>query len=202
MNATIRNYRAGDDAAAYHICMMTGDNGKDGSPFYVEDPDALARIYVGPYLKFSPEFSLMLEDDQGVCGYSLGTLDSREFFDRYEREWRPGLVKQFPDPIGDSAAWTRVQQVHHTYHHPDYFCPEPYAQYPSHLHIDFLSRARGKGYGRKMIEEMLRRLRDAGSPGVHLGMSIVNDPAYAFYLALGFQELTRNDDTIYMGMTL
>jgi ribosomal protein S18 acetylase RimI-like enzyme len=40
-----------------------------------------------------------------------------------------------------------------------------------------------------MMEELLGRLRVRGSPGVHLGMSAVNQNAHRFYLKLGFSEL-------------
>ena len=63
---TIRTARPGDEPGAYHVCLKTGDYGRDGEPFYREDPDALGRIFVGPYLEFEPEFGLVVEDDQGV----------------------------------------------------------------------------------------------------------------------------------------
>jgi ribosomal protein S18 acetylase RimI-like enzyme len=202
-SAIIRDYTAGDESGAYYVCMKTGNFGGDGEPFYRDDPDALGRIYVGPYLKFAPEYSLILEDHLGVAGYALGTLESREFFDRYEREWRPDLCRDFPDPSGDESEWSRVESVYHLYHHPDYTCPEPYALYPSHLHIDLLPRAQGHGYGRAMMEQLMDRLRQSGSPGVHLGMSAVNDRAYGFYRNMGFHELMREGEgtagSIYMG---
>lgn len=202
----IRPARSGDEPGAYHVCLKTGNYGEDGEPFYREDPDALGRIFVGPYLAFEPEFSLILEDEQGICGYALAAPDSRAFYARYEREWRPRLCAQFPDPGGDPATWTRLQQVYHAYHHPDYFCPEPYAVYPAHLHIDLLPRAQGRGYGRRMIEALLDRLRARGVPGVHLGVSVHNPRAGGFYARLGFRELTRvgtgPDACIYMGRAL
>lgn len=205
-DCVIRPAGRGDQAAAYHVCLKTGDHGADGEPFYREDPDALGRIYVGPYLAFEPGLSLVLEDDEGVCGYALGAVDSRRFYDRYEREWRPKLVAEFPAPQGDPGRWTRVQQVHHVYHHPDYFVPEPYDAYPSHLHIDLLPRAQGRGFGRRMLERNLQTLRRLGSPGAHLGVSTLNSRAYGFYERLGFKELTRvgpaNDGCIYMGIRL
>ncbi len=204
-SARIRSCRPGDQAAAYYICLKTGDHGADGEPFYRDDPDALGRIYVGPYLEFEPDLALMLEDDEGVSGYALGAFDSRRFYERYEREWRPRLCREFPAPTGDPKSWSRVEAVYHLYHHPDYTCPEPYDAYPSHLHIDLLARARGRGHGRRMIEELLDRLRQRGSPGVHLGMSAVNESAYAFYRGLGFEELLREgsgeEGSIYMGMS-
>ena len=205
-DATIRPARPGDEAGAYHVCLKTGNFGQDGEPFYREDPDALGRIFVGPYLKFEPELSLILEDAQGICGYALGAFDSRAFYARYEAEWRPDLCARFPLPSGDPRQWTRVQQVHSWYHNADYTIPEPYADYPSHLHIDLLEHAQGQGHGRRMMEHVMDKLRQRGSPGAHLGVSMMNPHAFGFYQRLGFQELLRvgsdNDGCIYMGKSL
>ena len=198
----IRAARPGDEKAVYYVCLKTGDHGKDGEPFYREDPDALGRIFVGPYLKFEPDLSLILEDDEGVCGYALGALDSRTFYARYDREWRPALCARFPEPRGDPGGWTRVQEVHSWYHHPDYYCPEPYESYPSHLHIDLLERARGRGYGRRMLEQVMATLALRGSPGAHLGVSVRNEGAIGFYQQLGFRELVRHEGVVYMGKNL
>ncbi|MGD9723476.1 MAG: GNAT family N-acetyltransferase [Pirellulales bacterium] len=202
-NFTIRRARPGDQAAAYYVCLKTGDHGADGEPFYQDDPDALARIFVGPYLALEPELSLVLEDEEGVCGYALAALDSRAFYARYDRQWRPRLCEQFPRPSGDPAVWTRAQRVHSWYHQPDYFCPEPYAEYPSHMHIDLLERARGQGLGRRMMEQQIATLRQRGSPGGHLAVSVRNAPALGFYARLGFHELARTgtaaDGSVYLG---
>lgn len=203
---TVRPARPGDEAGASYVCLKTGNHGQDGEPLYRDDPDALGRIFVGPYLRLEPELSLVLEDEQGICGYALGALDSRSFYGRYDAEWRPRLCAQFPAPHGDPKHWTPVQRVHHAYHHPDYFCPDPYETYPSHLHIDLLPRAQGQGHGRRMIEQILEMLRRRGSPGAHLGVSLLNSRARPFYAHLGFRELTRTgsgDDTcVYMGLRL
>lgn len=200
----IRPYRAGDEAGANHVCLKTGDHGKDGEPFYRDDPDALGRLFVEPYLAFEPDLALMLEDDQGICGYALGAFDSRRFYHRYETEWRPKLCARFPAPTGDPSTWTRSQMVYSWYHNPDYYCPEPYEAYPAHLHIDLLQRAQGRGYGKRMMEQVMAELRRRGSPGAHLGVSILNKPAPGFYQRLGFRELVRvgteTDGCIYMGI--
>jgi len=204
--AVIRLAQPGDQAGAYHVCLKTGDAGGDGEPVYREDPDALGRLFVGPYLAFEPALSLILEDAQGICGYALAALDSRAFYARYDTEWRPDLCARYPQPAGDPATWTRLQEVYGWYHHPDYFCPEPYEQYPSHLHIDLLPHTQGRGHGRRMMEHLMDRLRERGSPGVHLGMWARNTRAHAFYQRLGFRELTRvgtpETGSIYMGRRL
>jgi ribosomal protein S18 acetylase RimI-like enzyme len=205
-DCTIRLARPGDESGAYHVCLKTGNHGQDGEPFYQEDPDALGRIFVGPYLAYEPDLSFILEDEQGICGYCLGARDSRAFYARYEAGWRPDLCARFPAPKGDPSQWTRVQQVHYCYHHPDYSCPEPYDAFPSHLHIDLLPRAQGRGYGRRMIEQLLGHLRRRGAQGVHLGVSVGNVKALGFYQRLGFRELCRvgsgPDGCIYMGNSL
>ena len=120
-NFRIRAAGADDEAGANYVCLKTGDYGQDGEPLFRDDPDALGRIFVGPYLAFEPELGLILEDDQGICGYAFGSLDSKAFFARYESEWRPQLCAQFPMPDGNPAEWTRAQTVHSWYHHPDYW---------------------------------------------------------------------------------
>ena len=203
---SIRSVRPDDQAAAYYICLKTGDHGRDGEPFYRDDPDALGRIFVGPYMAFEPQLGLILEDEHGICGYAFGCADSRAFYARYESEWRPQLCANFPMPQGDPATWSRAQTVHAWYHEPDYYCPEPYEAYPSHMHIDLLDRAQGLGFGRRMMAEGMDRLRRLGSPGVHLGVSVRNEPAQAFYRKLGFRELIRvgsaTDGVVYMGKAL
>jgi len=202
----IRPASPGDQAGAYHVCLKTGDFGKDGEPFYREDPDALGRIFVGPYLVFEPEYSLILQDKEGICGYAFGALDSKKFYDRYEKKWRPKLCVQFPMPQGEPGQWTRAQTVYSWYHNPDYTMPEPYDEYPSHLHIDLLERAQGRGFGRRMMEMVMDKLRQNGSPGAHLGVSMMNKPAFGFYQKLGFRELLRvgegKDGCIYLGKSL
>lgn len=202
----IRPATPDDERGAYHVCLKTGDHGHDGEPYYQDDPDALGRVFVGPYLAFEPELSLVLEDGHGICGYALGALDSHAFYARYEAEWRPRLCARFPAPQGDPGSWTRVQRVHQSYHYPDYFCPEPYDRYPSHLHIDLLPGAQRRGFGRRMLAQLIDTLRSRGSPGVHFGVSALNRPAFAFYERLGFTELTRvgsgDGGVIYMGRRL
>jgi ribosomal protein S18 acetylase RimI-like enzyme len=203
---TIRSARPSDQAGAYYVCVKTGDHGKDGEPFYREDPDALGRIFVGPYLAYEPELSLILEDKEGICGYAFGAFDSKQFYDRYEREWRQDLIKKFPMPEGEPKSWTRVPTVYSWYHNPDYTLPAPYDEYPSHLHIDLLERAQGRGLGRRMMEMVMGKLRQRGSPGAHLGVSMMNLPAFGFYQKLGFRELLRmgegSEGCIYMGKSL
>ena len=66
--------------------------------------------------------------------------------------------------------------------------------------------ARGLGLGRRMMEQVMDRLRERGSPGAHLGVSVLNTSVLGFYLKLGFHELARvgteTDGCIYLGREL
>ncbi len=205
-DAVIRLARPADRPGAYRVCLLTGNHGDDGEPLYRDDPDALGRIFVGPYLAYEPDLSLVLEDEDGICGYALGAFDSGKFYARYEAEWRPQLCAEFAAPHGDPARWTPLQRVYHAYHRPDYFCPEPRDAYSSHLHVDLLPRAQGRGHGRRMMEQLIDMLERRGSPGVHLGVSELNTRARGFYAHLGFVELARagagEDACVYMGKRL
>ena len=200
----IRKATPNDREAAYWVCLKTGDHGAAGEALFADALDALGRIYVGPYLEFEPELAVVLEDSEGVCGYCLGAMDSRQLYDRYEQEWRPRLAKRYSSPSGAPSRWSPLEQVYHLYHQPDYYCPEPYDQYPSHLHIDLVPRAQGRGLGRRMVDKVISVIEANGSPGVHLGMSAQNDRAYGFYLKLGFEELAPDgsgeNQAIYLGI--
>lgn len=195
----IRRYRPGDEDAAYEVCLKTGDSGQDGTHLFRDDPRALGNIYVGPYLQLEPELAFVLEDAQGVCGYVLGALDSRKFYRAFAEQWLPPLRRQQPEPTGDPATWTPSQRMYHQYYHPDVVCPEPYDQYPSHLHIDLLPRVQGRGLGHDMMQRLLDELAARKTPGVHLGMAPSNARAEKFYKKIGFHELARTSDTLYLG---
>jgi len=197
----IRRAEPRDTDAAYAVCLHTGDNGCDAAHLY-DDPKALGHIYVGPYLKFEPELSFVLEDAQGVCGYVLGAMDSKRFYERYCNKWLPELRARHPVPTGDPARWNRTQQAYHLYYHPEIFWPESYADYASHLHIDLLPRGQGHGLGGQMMKVLLDKMTETGSPGTHLAMAIDNARAERFYKKLRFHELARTADTLYLGKKL
>lgn len=198
----IRPARPGDAPAAYRVCLLTGDSGNDASALHASGPDLLGHIYVGAYLAFEPGLAFLLEDDAGVCGYVLGALRSREFFQRYVTEWLPPLQATIARPTGDPATLAPTDQLRLLIHEPDLYCPEPYAEYPAHLHIDLLPRAQGQGWGRRMMEALLERLRAKDAPGVHLGMHAANTRAAEFYRRMGFHGLVRVGDSVYFGKRL
>jgi len=196
---------ARDRAAVYAICLETGDAGQDATRMY-RDPELLGHLYAGPYLALEPELASVLEDGAGVCGYVIGALDTTAFERRLELEWRPPLRWRYPAPSGEPASWSADQRAIQRLHDPPAPPAEALESHPSHLHINLLPRAQGRGQGRRMIGRLLDQLQERGSPGVHLGVLARNAAAVGFYRALGFVELLRRgegaNEAIYMGKGL
>lgn len=197
----IRPYEPRDLDALYHICLKTGDSGEDATHLYA-DPNVLGHVYAAPYVVLEPELAFVLEDEAGVCGYVIGTLDTATFQARYADEWLPHIREKYQQPTGDPAQFTHEERLIYSFFHPGHDLPPFIDAYPSHLHIDLLPRAQGHGQGRRLMGTLLSALREQGSPGVHLGMGIRNERAYGFYKALGFTELSRNEHAVQFGMKL
>ncbi|BDP41580.1 hypothetical protein DAETH_15490 [Deinococcus aetherius] len=188
----IRPASPADRAALYRICLETADSGADATGLY-RDPLLVGHIYAGPYLEFAPDFAFVLKDGAGVGGYVIGVLDTAAFEERLEREWWPGLRSRYLDPADvPPGERTPDERLAHLLHHPQRADPAVLAGYPSHLHIDLLPGAQGEGHGRRMLERLFTALREAGSPGVHLGVGGRNTRAQGFYRHVGFRELARS----------
>lgn len=189
---TVRRYREGDLADLYRVCLLTGDAGGDASALY-RDPDLLGHVYVGPYAALEPEHAWVLEDRrQQVCGYAVAALDSASFHRRVRASWWPRLRGQVPEAAGAPSSWSAEERLANLLRHPEDAIPAAFRaalrDYPSHLHIDLLPYAQGRGQGSALMRTLLQGLRDDGSPGVHLGVDARNDRALGFYLHLGFRR--------------
>jgi ribosomal protein S18 acetylase RimI-like enzyme len=187
--AEIRAFRPADLDALYGICLATGAGGDDASALY-RNPRLLGHIYAAPYAILSPRSLFVVDDADGVGGYIVGVPDTRDFETRLEAEWWPGLRMLYRDPSDDPrAGWDRDQLMSYKIHHPDRTAEEIVGPYPSHLHINLLSRLRGRGIGRRLMAQWLGTVRDMGSPGAHLAVGAANGRAIRFYRACGFHEL-------------
>ena len=68
---------------------------------------------------------------------------------------------------------------------------------PLDLHIDLRPELQGRGVGRQLIDELLRRLATAGSHGVHLGVDTRNTHAIGFYEHLGFRRHELDEGLLF-----
>lgn len=202
MSFIIRPYQPKDFDAVYEVCLKTADAGQDGTHLF-KDPKAVGHLYAGPYVTLEPSLAFVLEDDLGVCGYVLGALDTKVFRERFVKEWLPPLQQRYPDPQGDETIWTPDEQIYHELHQPWLEIYKALEPYPSHLHIDLLPRAQGRGNGTRMMKTLLEALVKKSSPAVHLGTNPKNERAFIFYKKIGFhviEDAALPKSTIFMGL--
>lgn len=185
----LRPYRPDDRAAMYAVCLQTAATGGDATPLH-RDHSLPGKVWVGPYVEFEPDLAFVLDDGAGVQGYVLGSLDTRAFEARLAAEWMPPLQRlhaadEFEPDTRDAAL---VRLIHQPMVAPVAVVDD----YPSHLHIDLLPRWQGGGWGRRLIDTLLRRLTEQGSPGVFLGVNPENEHAVGFYRHLGFEPVSTH----------
>lgn len=195
----VRKFQEEDRPGLYHICLATGDSGANAVHLY-NQKDMLGEIYVGPYLSFQPDLSFTLIQD-GVAGYALAALDTTSFENTLSNEWWPLILEKYSNRSPENFN-EREKNLFRYIQNPPLRSKEVINQYPSHLHIDLLEKAQGRGIGKAMMLLLLETLREKGSKGVHLGMGAQNDRAFIFYTKLGFTLLDKNDDEWTMGLKL
>ena len=196
---SIRSYKSADTSAVYEICLKTGNSGQDATHLF-SDPLVLGHIYVGPYMEFEPQSVFILEDDQGPCGYIMGVLDSQTYYQWMHSEWLPKIRVNYKKPTGNPNTWDETEKITDLLFHP--VAQRLLPAFPSHLHIDLLSRAQGKGQGKLLMDRFIDYLKYNKIPGLHLELSSNNDRAFNFYRKYGMEELDRDKESIIMGYPL
>ena len=101
---SIRLARESDADDLYAVCLGTGSDGSDATDLY-DDPRLLGEVFVGPYLRHSPELAWVYGIVRNVVG------------NEYRRVERAGALARrlLPAPIVDSTSSThRVLEVRRT----------------------------------------------------------------------------------------
>lgn len=196
---SVRRFKEEDRPDLYHVCLATGDSGAGALHLY-NQKDMLGEIYVGPYLSFQPDLALTLMKD-GVSGYALAALDTRAFEDTLSKQWWP-LIQEKYSNRSPANFNEREKNLFGYIQNPPLRPENVVNEYPSHLHIDLLEKAQGRGIGKAMMHLLIETLREQGSKGVHLGMGATNARAFTFYTKLGFTLLDKNENEWTMGLKL
>jgi GNAT superfamily N-acetyltransferase len=118
------------------------------------------------------------------------------------------LAVENGEPVGylTGAADSLAAAPHISKSNPAYAAfADQFKTYPAHLHINFTVRARGKGYGRDLIDAFIGDLKKIKSGGVH----IVTAPAadnVGFYQKSGFSFTLERDwnstPLLFMGKSI
>jgi GNAT superfamily N-acetyltransferase len=180
----VRPYRPEDRAAVRAIAFATGFMGEPIDWLW-GDPETFGDVITKYYTDQEPESLLVAEHAGAVVGYLSGCVDSAAAAGSAGREitrlvgrgafLRPSIASFFWRAMVDVASDREMRE--------DVLSD---ARWPAHLHIDLLPAGRGKGLGRGLMDAWLIRLRERGSPGVHLGAFAENTLALRFFADCGF----------------
>lgn len=198
----IRTARRADSEALCSICLKTGDAGADATTLY-HDPDLLGLIYAAPYVAVRGGFGFVAEDEEGVCGYVVGTADTTAFEAALDEDWWPDLKARFPaQRIAHGKGMQDGARIRHI-HQPPRTPEELLADYPAHIHMNVLPRTQGKGAGSRLLSLFLDELKNRSATGVHAGVAPSNKAGLAFWTNKGL-GIVRDDRpaTIWCGMRL
>ncbi|WP_297586290.1 N-acetyltransferase [Roseibium sp.] len=190
----------------YAICLMTGASGKDATALYA-DPKLIGHIYAAPYVVLNGCISYVAEDQEGVLGYAVGAPDTRTFERLLETDWWPRLRPAYPNPTGDRNTWSPDELRARMIHHPQPVPNDIVGDYPAHIHMNLLPRARGKGVGTRLLEAWMETARAENVPAVHAGVGASNQSGLKFWSARGFRSVRTDpangsNGTIWTGRFL
>jgi ribosomal protein S18 acetylase RimI-like enzyme len=199
----IRPFRPKDLDALYAISLATALAGADASHLY-DDPKMMGHIYSAPYALLEPDLALVVEEQTGVTGFVVGTVDTLAWERRLEQDWWPVLRQAYAAPPGTQMdSWTQDQRRAFMIHHPTQ-TPSVVAQkYPAHLHMNLLPHLRGRGVGSKLFDDWLAIAAGRGTKATHVAVNRANVGAIHFWRKLQFTELAvdglREARTLWMG---
>ena len=180
----IRAYRPGDREAIRRIAFETGYMGEPIAWLW-RDPESFADLITRYYTDREPESIFVAERHGNVLGYLTGCVDSTRVRGAALREVRRLLARGALLAPGFGAFLARsVLDVLRDRGGPPEVLSDP--RWPAHLHIDLLPEGRGRGLGRRLMEQWLARLRSLASPGLHLGTFAENHAAIRFFEGCGF----------------
>lgn len=203
---TIRRANAADSPAVSRICLLTADAGVSAEKLH-KAGELPGLMYAEPYVHLATGFGFVMVDsakaqDQfgGVVGYTLGTYDTRAFERALKETWFPPYLEKYPlsalePPDADTPSHLRDltpndKQYIRTIHNPLSASDISIAFSPAHLHIDILPEYQRQGWGKRLIAEAVRFLKEEkGLDGLWLGLDPRNANAKKFYGRLGMTEI-------------
>uniref|UniRef100_A0A8D0F135 GH84 domain-containing protein n=1 Tax=Strix occidentalis caurina TaxID=311401 RepID=A0A8D0F135_STROC len=140
---------------------------------------ALAGRLLGSFLSLSPEYTFVLEDEEGPCGYAAGALCAEGFLQQRDSSWLPALRHKYPRDLALFFFHAELPAV-----------PLPVLQrFPSLVQLGTAPRVLDVGASRSLAICLLSALRANGSRGVFCQVSAADQQQLSFYGKLGFVAL-------------
>ncbi|NXG13618.1 OGA GlcNAcase, partial [Grallaria varia] len=163
--------------------------GQAGLQAQLSHAPALAARLLGPFLSLSPEYTFVLEDEGGPCGYAAGVLHAEGFLQQRDSSWLPAIRHKYPPDLGaggPALGQDALEEAVLFFHAEPLAVPQPVLQrFPSLVQLGTAPRVLDVGASRSLALCLLSALRANGSRGVFCQVSDADRQQLNFYSKLG-----------------
>ncbi|XP_062256579.1 protein O-GlcNAcase isoform X1 [Platichthys flesus] len=203
---SIRPYFPKDEGAVYKICKEMYSEGTEEAPFSEDDPDLIADRLVGGLLSLSSDYGFVLEDEEGICGYALGTADVQPFIKTCQLNWIPFMQDKYHKP-DDQKDLTEAEKMMLSFHEEEEGLPDSFlSNFPSLIKVDIHAKVTDPSVAKSMMGCLLSSLKANGSQGAFCQVRQTDKRMLDFYSKLGCFEVAKMEgfpkDIIIMGRSL
>uniref|UniRef100_A0A8C8K545 Protein O-GlcNAcase n=1 Tax=Oncorhynchus tshawytscha TaxID=74940 RepID=A0A8C8K545_ONCTS len=203
---SIRPYYAKDEHAVYKICREMYSEGVEELPFSGEEPDLIGDRLVGGFLNLSPDYGFVLEDEEGICGYALGTVDVKPFVKKCKMSWIPSMQEKYNKPDCQKDL-SEAEKMMLSFHEEEEGLPESFlSNFPSLIKVDIHAKVTDPSVAKSMMGCLLSSLKANGSIGAFCEVRQADKRMMDFYSKLGCFEVAKMEgfpkDIIIMGRSL
>ncbi|XP_033920650.1 protein O-GlcNAcase-like [Melopsittacus undulatus] len=189
----LRPLRPRDKGELYRMCRESLDCDPKVTEILVAHPDLLGDRLLGSFLSLSPEYTFVLEDEAGPCGYAAGVLCAEGFLQQRDSGWLPTMRHKYPRDLagGDPALGKdALEEALLFFHTEPAAVPLPVLRrFPSLVQLGTAARTLDTGAIRSLALCLLSALRANGSRGVFCQVSATDQQQLSFYNKLGFVAL-------------
>ncbi|XP_030306582.1 protein O-GlcNAcase-like [Calypte anna] len=182
-----------DKGELYRMCRESLDCDPKVAKILAAHPDLLGDRLLGSFLSLSPEYTFVLEDEHGLCGYAAGALCAEGFLQQQDSSWLPAIRHKYPRDLGAGApalGQDALEEALLFFHSEPPSVPLPVLRrFPSLVQLGTAPRVLDVGASHSLAICLLSALRANGSRGVLCQVSATDRQQLSFYNKLGFVAL-------------
>lgn len=171
---SVRPCRSDDLDAMREICIETSSLPMKNE----KDVRFLLLMYCDPYVEYTDDCFVAVDEDDRPVGYVLCAADTREYLRQFRKNVLPEISKLGFIYAIKARFETAGQAMFRAFA-------------PAHLHIDLTASARRKGIGTALIKTLKKHLAQKGVEHVQLTCGSKNKVAISFYKRNGFKTLFK-----------
>ncbi|XP_065519594.1 protein O-GlcNAcase-like isoform X5 [Lathamus discolor] len=155
-----------DKGELYRMCRESLDCDPKVTEILVAHPDLLGDRLLGSFLSLSPEYTFVLEDEAGPCGYAAGVLCAEGFLQQRDSGWLPAMRHKYPQDLAAGApalGKDALEEALLFFHTEPAAVPLPVLQrFPSLVQLGTAARTLDTGASRSLALCLLSALRANG----------------------------------------